>query len=127
MTKDNDLEKLFASAVREFDDSGRFLEQLDQKLEKVEYIKRIQQEQRQAGITNLVLTLVSGALSLLATFLLFPLLPSDFQILQAISCINLYIPIKAKLLSIMLIVALTYCLVFSIRSIRRDVAGQHPF
>ncbi|MGN1215102.1 MAG: hypothetical protein ACI4TJ_02535 [Candidatus Cryptobacteroides sp.] len=124
MTKDNDLEKLFASAVREFDDNGRFLEQLDQKLEKVEYVKRIQQEQRQAWRTNVVLTLVSGALSLLAAFLLFPLLPSDFQILQAISGINLYIPIKAKLLSIMLIVALTYSLVFSIRSIRRDLAGH---
>ena len=123
MTKDKELEKLFSSALTEFDDNETFLSRLEQKLEKVEYMKRIQEEQKKSYRINLVLAFVAGALSLLAVSALFPALPTDQQILQAVTDINLSLPVKGKLLSITLTVALTYCFVFSIRSIRQDISA----
>lgn len=123
MTKDKDLEILFSSAIKEFDDNERFLSQLELKLEKVEYVKRVQEEQKKRYRTNLLLAFVAGALSMLVAAVLFPVLPYDLQILQAITDIDLFLPVKAKILSTMLIVALSYGLVFSIRSIRQDLSS----
>lgn len=123
MTKDKELEKLFSSAITEFPDNDRFMNQLSAQLDKVEYLKRIQQEQKRRLRRNLVLAFVSGALAMLAVLLLLPILPSDVQIIESIintgSSFNL--PGKAKVLSTLMIVALSHGLVFSISSTRKYV------
>ena len=45
MTKDKELEALFASAITEFNDNDIFIDKLSSRLDKVEFLKRIQQEQ----------------------------------------------------------------------------------
>lgn len=60
---------------------------------------------------------------LMAALLLFPLLPSDMQIIESIVHLgrNITLPGNAKVLSTLMIVALSYGLVFSIDSVRRDI------
>lgn len=60
---------------------------------------------------------------LMAALLLFPLLPSDMQIIENIVHLgrNITLPGNAKVLSTLMIVALSYGLVFSIDSVRRDI------
>lgn len=123
MTKDKELEKLFSSAITEFPDNDRFMNQLSAQLDKVEYLKRIQQEQKRRLRRNLVLAFASGALAMLAVLLLLPILPSDVQIIESIinTGSNFNLPGKAKVLSTLMIVALSHGLVFSISSTRKYV------
>lgn len=123
MTKDTELEKLFSSAITEFPDNDRFMNQLSAQLDKVEYLKRIQQEQKRRLRRNLVLAFASGALAMLAVLLLLPILPSDVQIIESIinTGSNFNLPGKAKVLSTLMIVALSHGLVFSISSTRKYV------
>lgn len=125
MTKGKDFEMLFSSALREFDDNDIFLGQLERKLEKVECVKRIQEEQKKNYRIKLMLAFVAGALSLLIAVLLLPILPSDLQILQALIDIDLTLPVRAHFLSIILIVVISYGLVFSLNSLRHDIVGRH--
>ena len=46
MTKDKELENLFATAIQEFNDNDLFTADLSSKLDKVEILKHIQQEQK---------------------------------------------------------------------------------
>ena len=123
MTQDKKLETLFSAAITEFPDNDQFLDQLSAQLDKVEYLKRVQQEQKRRYRMNLVLAFVSGALGMLAALLLLPLLPSDMQIIESIVHLGLNIsfPGNAKVLSTLMIVSLSYGLVFSINSFRRDI------
>lgn len=123
MTQDKELEKLFSTAITEFPDNDRFLEQLSAQLDKVEYLKRVQQEQNRRYRMNLLLAFASGAFGMLAALLLLPLLPSDLQIIESIIHLgsNFAFPGNAKVLSTLMIVALSYGLVFSINSFRRDI------
>lgn len=123
MTQDKELKELFSTAITEFSDNDRFLEQLCVQLDKVEYLKRVQQEQNRRNRMNLLLAFASGAFGMLAALLLLPLLPSDLQIIESIIHLgsNFAFSGNAKVLSTLMIVALSYGLVFSINSFRRDI------
>ena len=123
MTQDKELETLFSAAITEFPDNDQFLDQLSAQLDKVEYLKRVQQEQNRRYRINLVLAFASGAVGMLAALLLLPLLPSDMQIIESIVHLghNITFPGNAKVLSTLMIVSLSYGLVFSINSFRRDI------
>ena len=123
MTQDKELETLFSAAITEFPDNDQFLDQLSAQLDKVEYLKRVQQEQKRRYRINLVLAFASGAVGMLAALLLLPLLPSDMQIIESIVHLghNITFPGNAKVLSTLMIVSLSYGLVFSINSFRRDI------
>ena len=123
MTQDKKLETLFSAAITEFPDNDQFLDQLSAQLDKVEYLKRVQQEQKRRYRINLVLAFASGAVGMLAALLLLPLLPSDMQIIESIVHLghNVTFPGNAKVLSTLMIVSLSYGLVFSINSLRRDI------
>ena len=77
------------------------------------------------GLTTVLplLAFASGAFGMLAALLLLPLLPSDLQIIESIIHLgsNFIFPGNAKVLSTLMIVALSYGLVFSINSFRRDI------
>ena len=123
MTQDKELETLFSAAITEFPDNDQLLDQLSAQLDKVEYLKRVQQEQKRRYRINLVLAFASGAVGMLAALLLLPLLPSDMQIIESIVHLghNITFPGNAKVLSTLMIVSLSYGLVFSINSFRRDI------
>ena len=123
MTQDKELETLFSAAITEFPDNDQFLDQLSAQLDKVEYLKRVKQEQKRRYRINLVLAFASGAVGMLAALLLLPLLPSDMQIIESIVHLghNITFPGNAKVLSTLMIVSLSYGLVFSINSFRRDL------
>ena len=123
MTQDKELETLFSAAITEFPDNDQFLDQLSAQLDKVEYLKRVQQEQKRRYRINLVLAFASGAVGMLAALLLLPLLPSDMQIIESIVHLghNITFPGNAKVLSTLMIVSLSYGLVFSINPFRRDI------
>jgi len=123
MTQDKELETLFSAAITEFSDNDQFLDQLSAQLDKVEYLKRVQQEQKRRYRMNLVLAFASGAVGMLAALLLLPLLPSDMQIIESIVHLgnNISFPGNSKFLSTLMIVSLSYGLVFSINSFRRDI------
>ena len=123
MTQDKELETLFSAAITEFPDNDQFLDLLSAQLDKVEYLKRVQQEQKRRYRINLVLAFASGAVGMLAALLLLPLLPSDMQIIESIVHLgrNITFPGNAKVLSTLMIVSLSYGLVFSINSFRRDI------
>lgn len=63
MTKDKELEALFASAITEFNDNDIFIDKLSSRLDKVEFLKRIQQEQKRSCRRYLVVAFVAGVLS----------------------------------------------------------------
>ena len=54
MTKDKELENLFATAIQEFNDNDLFTAELSSKLDKVEILKHIQQEQKRRSNTRLL-------------------------------------------------------------------------
>ena len=123
MTQDKELETLFSAAITEFPDNDQFLDQLSAQLDKVEYLKCVQQEQKRRYKINLVLAFASGALGMLAALLLLPLLPSDMQIIESLIHLGhgITFPGNAKVLSTLMIVAISYGLVFSINSFCRDI------
>ena len=123
MTQDKELETLFSAAIIEFSDSDQFMEQLSAQLDKVEYLKRMQQEQSLRYKMNLILAFASGAIGMLAALLLLPLLPSDVQIIEKIIDLGANVAVigNGKILATLMIVALSYGLVFSFNSFHRDL------
>lgn len=126
MTQDKELENLFATAITEFADNDRFLEQLSSKLSKVEYLKCVQHEQWRHYKITLILAFASGALSMLIVLILLPLLPSDMQLIENIihPGVNICFPGNAKVISTLMIVALSYSLFFSVNSVRSLLANH---
>lgn len=123
MTQDKELETLFSAAITEFPDNDLFLDQLSAQLDKVEYLKRVQHEQKRRYRMNMVLAFASGAIGMLAALFLFPLLPSDMQIIESLIHLGhgITFPGNAKVLSTLMIVAISYGLIFSINSFSRDI------
>ena len=126
MTQDKELETLFGTAITEFADNDRFLEQLSSKLSKVEYLKCVQHEQWRHYKMNLLLAFASGALGMLIALVLLPQLPSDMQIIESIihPGVNICFPGNAKVISTLMIVALSYSLFFSVNSVRSLLANH---
>lgn len=79
MTKDKELENLFATAIQEFNDNDLFTADLSSKLDKVEILKHIQQEQKRRSNTRLLVAFFAGALSVIVALLLLPMLPTDME------------------------------------------------
>ena len=119
MTKDKELEALFASAITEFDDNDIFIDKLSSRLDKVEFLKRIQQEQKRSLRRYLVVAFVAGVLSAVVALLLLPMLPTDLEIIRSITSIGnvALFSYKVKVLSSLMILGLTYGLVFSVYSV----------
>lgn len=119
MTKDKELEALFASAITEFNDNDVFIDKLSSRLDKVEFLKRIQQEQKCSCRRYLVVAFVAGVLSAVVALLLLPMLPTDLEIIRSITSIGnvALFSYKVKVLSSLMILGLTYGLVFSVYSV----------
>ncbi len=119
MTKDKELEALFASAITEFNDNDIFIDKLSSRLDKVEFLKRIQQEQKRSCRRYLVVSFVAGVLSAVVALLLLPMLPTDLEIIRSITSIGnvALFSYKVKVLSSLMILGLTYGLVFSVYSV----------
>lgn len=119
MTKDKELEALFASAITEFNDNDVFIDKLSSRLDKVEFLKRIQQEQKRSLRRYLVVAFVAGVLSAVVALLLLPMLPTDLEIIRSITSIGnvALFSYKVKVLSSLMILGLTYGLVFSVYSV----------
>lgn len=119
MTKDKELEALFASAITEFNDNDIFIDKLSSRLDKVEFLKRIQQEQKLSCRRYLVVAFVAGVLSAVVALLLLPMLPTDLEIIRSITSIGnvALFSYKVKVLSSLMILGLTYGLVFSVYSV----------
>lgn len=60
MTDDKDIDKLFSTAVTEFDDNRQFMSALTEKLDKVEYIQQIQGQKRKAYKISLIVAFAIG-------------------------------------------------------------------
>ena len=123
MTQDKELETLFSAAITEFPDNDLFLDQLSAQLDKVEYLKRVQHEQKRRYRMNMVLAFASGAIGMLAALFLLPLLPSDMQIIESLIHLGhgITFPGNAKVISTLMLVAVSYGLIFSINSFSRDI------
>lgn len=119
MTKDKELEALFASAITEFNDNDIFIDKLSSRLDKVEFLKRIQQEQKRSCRLYLVVAFVAGVLSAVVALLLLPMLPTDLEIIRSITSIGnvALFSYEVKVLSSLMILGLTYGLVFSVYSV----------
>lgn len=126
MIKDKEIEELFSSAIMGFDDNSIFTSELSRKLDKVEHLKRIQDEQKRGYRTDVILAFVSGVTGVLAALALLPLLPADIQIVNRIltADFNLAFPADSKLLSMLFIIAFSYALIFSIHSIRKSMRAS---
>lgn len=123
MIQDKEIEDLFSSAITEFDDNSIFTSELSRKLDKMEHLKRIQDEQKRGYRTDVILAFVSGVTGVLAALALLPLLPADIQIVHRIltADFNLTFPADSKLLSMLFVIAFSYALIFSIHSIRQSI------
>ena len=55
MIQEKEIEELFSSAITEFDDNSIFTSKLSRKLDKVEHLKRIQDEQKRGYRTDVIL------------------------------------------------------------------------
>lgn len=123
MNKDKEIEALFAQAVTEFDDSERFIGELSSRLEKVEYLKRLQEEQRRSLWKRLALAAAAGAAGVAASLALLPLLPTDLQVIRSFIGIGEAVLISGngKFISTLMVTALSYGITFSIRALREEV------
>lgn len=118
MTKDKELENLFATAIQEFNDNDIFTADLSSRLDKVEILKHIQQEQKRRSNTRLLVAFFAGALSVVALLLL-PMLPTDMEIIRNLTNLSdiAFFSHKVKVISSLILFVLTYSVVFSAYSI----------
>lgn len=126
MTKDKELENLFATAIQEFNDNDLFTADLSSKLDKVEILKHIQQEQKRRSNTRLLVAFFAGALSVIVALLLLPMLPTDMEIIRNLTSLSdiAFFSHKVKVLSSIILFVLTYSVVFSAYSIYSTLSAD---
>lgn len=126
MTKDKELENLFATAIQEFNDNDLFIDDLSSKLDKVEILKHIQQEQKRRSYTRLLVAFFAGALSVIVALLLLPMLPTDMEIIRNLTSLRdiAFFSHKVKVLSSIILFVLTYSVVFSTYSIYSTLSAD---
>lgn len=126
MTKDKELENLFATAIQEFNDNDLFIDDLSSKLDKVEILKHIQQEQKRRSNTRLLVAFFAGALSVIVALLLLPMLPTDMEIIRNLTSLSdiAFFSHKVKVLSSLILFVLTYSVVFSAYSIYSTLSAD---
>lgn len=126
MTKDKELENLFATAIQEFNDNDLFIDDLSSKLDKVEILKHIQQEQKRRSNTRLLVAFFAGALSVIVALLLLPMLPTDMEIIRNLTSLSdiAFFSHKVKVLSSIILFVLTYSVVFSAYSIYSTLSSD---
>lgn len=83
--QDQDIEKLFATAKTEFDDSDRFETKLAASLAKVEFIKQMEDRKKRSYKKAILTAFISGAVCACAGILVFYFTPDDFVILQSLA------------------------------------------
>lgn len=120
------LEQLFSAARCEFEDNDLFLQNLSARLDKVEYLKNVQKEQKRHYGLNLVLAFFAGALSMCIVIVLLPYMPTDMEILNLLVGAGslALIPAKGKIISALLTAACSYALCWSLASIYKVIPGQ---
>ena len=85
MTKDKELENLFATAIQEFNDNDLFTADLSSTLDKVEILKRIRQEQTPRPNTRLLVPFSAGAWRVIVARLLLALLPPAMVLMRSLT------------------------------------------
>lgn len=83
MTPDKDIQTLFDSAKAEFEDNADFLQTLNRNLDKVEYIKQVQDRQIKRYRHTVIYALVAGVCAGTLAMATIGNVPSDF--LQSLS------------------------------------------
>lgn len=126
MTKDKELENLFATAIQEFNDNDLSTADLSSRLDKVEILKHIQQEQKRRSYTRLLVAFFAGALSVIVALLLLPMLPTDMEIIRNLTSLSdiAFFSHKVKVLSSIILFVLTYSVVFSAYSIYSTLSAE---
>lgn len=126
MTKDKELENLFATAIQEFNDNDLFTADLSSKLDKVEILKHIQQEQKRRSNTRLLVAFFAGALSVIVALILLPMLPTDMEIIRNLTSLSdiAFFSHKVKVLYSIILFVLTYSVVFSAYSIYSTLSAD---
>ena len=78
MTPDKDIQKFFESARTEFEDNADFLQTLNRNLDKVEYIKQVQDSQIKRYRHTVIYALVAGVCAGTLAMATIGNIPSDF-------------------------------------------------
>lgn len=118
MTDDKDIEMLFATAKTEFDDNDRMMASLNAKLDKVEYIRRIQDQKARQYKIALVVAFVAGILFCGVAIVILNFLPA------ADGLHGLFARPWAALALSLLLSGAAVCLAFNVRDISAAKAMQ---
>lgn len=123
MTKDKEIEELFSSAITEFDDNEKFIADLSNQMDKLEYVRNMQAEQKRHYRFGLVAAFVAGVVGVVVALIVFPLLPYDVQIIDRLARSGnaLALSSHAKMIATLLFAILTSAVIYSILSIVRDL------
>ena len=78
MTGDTEIVKLFSTAKTEFEDNEEFINSLSARLDKLEYIKRMQEEKLRNYKTGILAAFISGVILAIAAI---AYMPTDAEIL----------------------------------------------
>jgi hypothetical protein len=126
MTPENDkeLEKLFSTAITEFDDNDEFIATLSDNLDKIGYAKRLFEAQEHRHKIGLLLAFIAGAVSVIFTMLIFPLLPTDAKIFDfLIQGSVMVMSGQSKMISVLIFAILSTTVFYSLLTTIRDIHG----
>ena len=124
MTPDKDIQELFDSVNVPFADADVFLETLNQRLEKVEYIKEAQDIQIKRYKASVIYSLIAGIIVGAGTMVLLPSIKATViekmaSTLAATSMIEIDNPIATVNMGIALIAGITaFLIVWNVQGIR---------
>lgn len=89
MTRDTEIEKLFSTAKTEFADNEEFTLALSLKLEKVEYIKRMQEENIRHYKKGIITAFIIGAIFGVLAIIAIAYMPTDTEILSRCKALDI--------------------------------------
>lgn len=89
MTKETEIEKLFSSAKTEFQDNEEFINSLSAKLDKVEYIKRMQDEKLRHYKTGILAAFVAGVIFGGTAIVAVTCMPADSEIISRLKAFGI--------------------------------------
>ena len=81
MTGDTEILKLFSTAKTEFEDNEEFINSLSARLDKLEYIKRMQEEKLRNYKTGILAAFISGVILGCMAIAAIAYMPTDAEIL----------------------------------------------
>lgn len=83
MTEDKDIEQLFSTAITQFDDNGKFDAELAAKLDKIEFVKRLDAQKRKRYRVGLIAAFAAGAVFVCAFLAVMAFVPSVASLMHS--------------------------------------------